>query len=176
MRLDLAQLAEIMPHAGRRAATFIGPLNRAMQADGIDTNARAAAFLAQIAHESGELRWVRELASGEAYEGRRDLGNTEPGDGVTYKGRGLIQITGRANYRAVSDALGVDFLSNPALMELPVHAARVSTWYWKTRGLNKWADEGDFRTITRRINGGLNGFAERVAYWERAKQVLKVVT
>lgn len=176
MRISVTQLLEIMPRASRRATLFLEPLNRAMAADGIDTNVRAAAFLAQIAHESGELRWVRELASGEAYEGRRDLGNTEPGDGVTYKGRGLIQITGRANYRAVSDALGVDFLSNPALMELPVHAARVSTWYWKTRGLNKWADVGDFRTITRRINGGLNGFAERVAYWERAKQVLKVVT
>jgi len=174
--LTLQQLSEIMPHAGRRAATFIGPLNRAMQADGIDTNARAAAFLAQIAHESGELRWVREIASGEAYEGRVDLGNTEPGDGVAYKGRGLIQITGRANYRAVSDALDVDFLANPALMEIPVYAARVSTWYWKTRGLNKWADKGDFQTITRRINGGLNGFAERVAYWERAKQVLFVTS
>jgi putative chitinase len=174
MRITVTQLLEIMPRASRRATLFLEPLNRAMAADGIDTNVRAAAFLAQIAHESGELRWVRELASGEAYEGRKDLGNTEPGDGVRFKGRGLLQVTGRANVTAVSAALGVDFVGNPALMELPVHAARVSTWFWKTRGLNAFADKGDIRTITKRINGGLNGFEERIAYWEAAKRALRV--
>jgi len=172
--LTLQQLSEIMPHARRRAAIFIGPLNQAMPADQIYTPARVAAFLAQIAHESGELRYVREIASGEAYEGRKDLGNTQPGDGRRFRGRGLIQITGRANYEAVSEALGVDFINAPALMEMPVWAVRVSTWYWKSRGLNILADMGDFRQITRLINGGLNGQAERVRYWETAKRVLKV--
>lgn len=174
MALTVTQLSEIMPHAGRRAVLFIDPLNRAMAADGIDTPTRMAAFLAQIAHESGELRYVREIASGKAYEGRKDLGNTQPGDGERFRGRGLIQITGRANYTAVSKDLGVDFVGNPALMELPVHAARVSTWFWKARQLNIWADKGDFRRLTIRINGGLNGFEDRLEYWERAKRTLRV--
>ncbi|MGE0289497.1 MAG: glycoside hydrolase family 19 protein [Bradyrhizobium sp.] len=174
MKLSITQLQEIMPHAGRRAVLFFDPLVRAMAADGIDTDVRAAAFLAQIAHESGELRYVRELASGKAYEGRKDLGNTQPGDGERFRGRGLIQITGRANYKAAGEALGVNFIENPALMELPIHAARVSTWFWKDRGLNIWADKGDFRRLTIRINGGLNGFEDRLEYWERAKRTLKV--
>lgn len=174
MRLSVSQLLEIMPRAVRRATLFVEPLNRAMAADGIDTAVRMAAFLAQIAHESGELRYVREIASGKAYEGRKDLGNTQPGDGERFRGRGLIQITGRFNFTAASKALGVDFVANPALMELPVHAARVSTWFWKTKRLNVLADKGDFRNLTIRINGGLNGFEDRLEYWERAKRTLRV--
>lgn len=174
MALTVTQLSEIMPHAGRRAVLFIDPLNRAMAADGIDTPKRMAAFLAQIAHESGELRYVREIASGKAYEGRKDLGNTQPGDGERFRGRGLIQVTGRHWYTKASADLGVDFVANPALMELPVHAARVSTWFWKARNLNVWADKGDFRRLTIRINGGLNGFEDRLQYWERAKRTLRV--
>lgn len=175
MSVTVAQLLAIMPHAGQRATVFVGPLNRAMQADGINTPERVAAFLAQIAHESGELRYVRELASGKAYEGRKDLGNTEPGDGEKFRGRGLIQITGRANYQAVSDALGVDFISNPAQMELPVHAARVSTWFWWSKKLNQFADSGDFKALTKRINGGFNGLEDRLRYWAAAQKALKIV-
>ncbi|MGE0373513.1 MAG: glycoside hydrolase family 19 protein [Gammaproteobacteria bacterium] len=175
MTLTLDQLQEIMPHAGKRAAIFLGPLNDTMERYAINTPKRMAAFLAQLAHESGELRYVRELASGEDYERRKDLGNTRPGDGVKFKGRGLIQITGRANYHAVSAALGIDFVIKPALMELPENAAMVSGWFWDSRNLNELADEDDFRGITRRINGGYNGWEDRLKYWERAKRVLGVV-
>ncbi len=174
MRISVTQLLEIMPRASRRATLFLEPLNRAMAADGIDTNVRAAAFLAQIAHESGELRWVRELASGEAYEGRKDLGNTEPGDGVRFKGRGLIQVTGRYWYTKASDGIGVDFVGSPALMELPVYAARVSTWWWKVNKMNAVADTRDIRKITRRVNGGLNGLEAREEYYARALAALGV--
>lgn len=138
----------------------------------IDNPERQAAFLAQIAHESGSLRYVRELASGEAYEGRADLGNTEPGDGQRYRGRGLIQITGRSNYQACGDALGVDLVGNPELLEGPDLACRSAAWFWKAKGLNELADNGDFKLITKRINGGYNGYEDRVAFHERAQQVL----
>jgi len=174
MALTVAQLQEIMPHAGRRALIFIHPLNRAMALDGIDSAVRVAAFLSQIAHESGELRYVRELASGEAYEGRKDLGNTQPGDGPRFRGRGLIQVTGRHWYQRATDDLGVPFVHNPALMELPVHAARVSTWWWRVNGVNALAETLDIRRITRRVNGGYNGLESRRAYYETACRVLGV--
>jgi len=136
------------------------------------TGPREAMFIAQLCHESGGFRYVEELASGEAYEGRKDLGNTEEGDGVRFKGRGLIQITGRENYRACGDALGVDLLSDPPLLERPDLACRSAAWFWHKRGLNELADKGDFRTITKRINGGLNGWADRLAFYEKAQEVL----
>lgn len=163
------QLRKIMPFAGTKADLFAAPLTEAMDEFEINTPERQAAFLAQIAHESGSLRYVKELATGGAYEGRRDLGNVEPGDGIRYKGRGLIQITGRANYRECGDALGVDLISDPSLLETPDLACRSAAWFWKSRGLNELADTGDFRSITRRINGGYNGWDDRVAHWERAK-------
>lgn len=165
-------LKRIMPHAGSRADKFVDPLNSAMREFAIDTIMREVAFLAQIAHESGELRYVRELASGEAYEGRSDLGNTQPGDGVRFKGRGLIQITGRANYAACGTALGLDLLAHPELLEETVNACRSAAWFWQSRGLNELADKGDFKLITRRINGGYTHYQERLAFLERAKEVL----
>jgi len=155
-----------------RLEIFLEPVNAAMREFEIDTPVREAAFLAQLAHESGEFRYVRELASGRAYEGRKDLGNTEPGDGVRFKGRGLIQITGRFNYRDCGDALGIDLLSTPELLEEPVLAARSAAWFWKSRGLNDLADKGDFKLITKRINGGYNGYSARLRYWERAQGAL----
>lgn len=151
---------------------WVEPLNKAMAEFEINNSAREAAFIAQVAHESGEFRYVREIASGEDYEGRADLGNTEPGDGVRFRGRGLVQITGRSNYAACSAALGVDFLSEPSLLENYQYAARSAGWFWQSRGLNDLADKGDFKLITKRINGGYNGFKDRVMYWERAKAVL----
>ena len=137
----------------------------------INTPARQAAFLAQIGHESGQLRYVRELASGAAYEGRKDLGNTQPGDGVRFKGRGLIQITGRANYLKCGEALGLDLIADPELLEQPINACRSAGWFWESRGLNALADAGDFLRITKRINGGTNGLADRQALYESAQQV-----
>ena len=138
----------------------------------INTVERQSMFLAQIAHESGGLRYVRELATGEAYDGRLDLGNTEPGDGARYKGRGLIQITGRANYRDCGSALGVDLIGNPELLESPEFACRSAAWFWKNHGLNELADKGDFKLITKRINGGYNGMADRETYLAKAQEVL----
>lgn len=168
-------LAAIMPLASQaNLDRFAEPLEVACQEYGIDTPARTAAFIAQLAHESGSLKFVRELAAVDAYEGRKDLGNTQPGDGRRFKGRGLIQITGRANYAACGQALGLDLIDDPALLEQPGPACRSAGWFWSTRKLNALADAGDFEKITRRINGGLNGYADRLAYYERAKTVLGV--
>jgi putative chitinase len=139
-------------------------------------NARLAAFIAQIGHESGGLHWLVELwgptPAQARYEGREDLGNTEPGDGFKYRGRGLIQITGRANYQACGDALATDLIESPELLSEPDMAVRSAMWFWQLHGLNELADAGNFERITRRINGGLNGQAERLALWADAKEAL----
>ena len=172
--IHLDQLHKICPYTPKHIiAPFVDPLNAAMKEFEIDqTGPREAMFIAQLCHESGGFRYVEELASGKAYEGRKDLGNTEPGDGVRFKGRGLIQITGRENYRACGDALGVDLLSDPALLESPDLACRSAAWFWAKHGLNELADKGDFQHITRRINGGLNGWKDRVAFYDKAQEVL----
>lgn len=159
--LPLAQARALLPH-----------LNKAMEQAGIDTPKRVAAFLAQLAHESGELRYFEELASGAAYEGRRDLGNTQPGDGQRFKGRGPIQLTGRANYAAASKALGIDLLSKPELAARPDVGFRIAAWYWQSRGLNALADSGKFNEITQRINGGQNGASDRRWHFALASQAL----
>lgn len=172
--LTIAQLHKIMPYAGDRAAVFLVPLNEAMDEFNIGTPIRQAAFLAQVAHESGSMRYVHELASGRAYEGRTDLGNTQPGDGMRFKGRGLLQITGRHNYRLCSLALYGDerLLDHPELLEAVRPACRSAAWYWSAFGLNEIADADDIRRMTRRINGGLNGLPERMAYYQIAKETL----
>lgn len=172
--ITLDQLKKIVPYAGPRAHVFLAPLNDAMTEASINTPLRQAAFIAQLAHESGSFRYVCELSSGTAYEGRADLGNTQPGDGARFKGRGLIQITGRANYRACSVVLYGDerLLDHPELLEQPMDACRSATWFWNSRNLNPLADAGSFRAITRAINGGFNGLAERQGFYEKAKAVL----
>lgn len=162
------QLQSIMPFAKARIPAFIEPLNAAMHEFHINSPIRQAAFIAQIAHESGELRYVEEIASGSAYEGRKDLGNTQPGDGMKYKGRGLIQITGRNNYLECGKALGVDLVTQPELLETNDLACRSAAWFWASHGLNDLADKGDFERITKRINGGYNGLKERQAYYAKA--------
>jgi predicted chitinase len=144
-----------------------------MQKYEITTPLRRAAFLAQLAHESGELRWMEEIASGEAYEGRKDLGNTERGDGKRYKGRGPIQLTGRHNYRTAGAALGLDLEGKPELAARPDVGCLVAGWFWDTRELNALADARDFVTITRRVNGGLRGQEQRERYYRRALEVLR---
>jgi putative chitinase len=176
MPITQQQLLQILPNARTQAGVFVSALNTAMQHYQIVGAKRAAAFLAQIGHESGQLRYVREIwgptASQRGYEGREDLGNTVPGDGRKYCGRGLIQITGRTNYARCGEALGLDLISHPELLELPQHAAMSAAWFWKQKGLNDLADRDQFNTITRRINGGLNGLADRLALWEKARKVL----
>lgn len=164
----------IMPLAGARAEFFAKPLSDAMFEADITTLYRKAAFLAQLAHESGELRYMKELADGKGYEGRKDLGNTEPGDGPRFKGRGPIQITGRANYFNCSLALYGDarLLATPEILEQPADGCRAAAWFWRTHGLNELADAQDFRAITKRINGGYNGLEDRFKYYERALKVL----
>jgi putative chitinase len=173
--LTVKQLQAMMPNLpGDRAARFLKPLNDAMTEFEITTPKRQAAFLAQIAHESGELKYMEEIASGEAYEGRKSLGNTEPGDGKRYKGRGPIQLTGRSNYRRAGAALKLELEAKPELAAQPDAGCRIAGWFWKTHGLNELADQGDFREITKRINGGFNGLARREAFYKRAKEVLGV--
>lgn len=171
--VTVAQLRAIMPNLPPdKAQQYLPLLNQAMAEAHIDTPRRQAAFLAQLAHESGELKYFEELASGAAYEGRRDLGNTQPGDGVRYKGRGPIQLTGRNNYRAAGQALGLDLEANPALAARPDVGFRTAAWFWNSRNLSPLADQGNFRAITKKINGGYNGEAGREKYWARAKQAL----
>lgn len=162
-----------MPYAKQRADMFIDSLNSAMKEFNISENGlREAAFLAQVAHESGELRYVEELASGSAYEGRDDLGNVYAGDGIKYKGRGLIQLTGRHNYLECGEALGLDLIACPELLEEPVNACRSAAWFWETHGCNELADHHNFLKITRVINGGTNGWRDRWKYYQRALQIL----
>lgn len=171
--ISAAQLRAIMPNLSEADANRHLPyLNAAMAEGNINTPRRQAAFLAQLAHESGQLRYFEEIASGAAYEGRRDLGNTQPGDGVRFKGRGPIQLTGRSNYTAAGRALGLDLVNNPALAATPAVGFRIAQWFWNSRNLNSYADQGNFDAITYRVNGGYNGKAARDAYYARARSVL----
>lgn len=146
-------------------------LGNAFQRYGITNRRRAAAAVAQMAHECDRFRTSEEYATGASYEGRRDLGNVLPGDGTRYKGRGFIQITCRANYRAVSRALGVNFERYPRRLGWFKYAALASCWWWRSHGCNQLADSGDFVALTRRINGGTNGLADRQALHRRARRV-----
>jgi len=163
-----------------RAQMWADPLTAAAELYAIDTPARQATFLAQIGHESGRLVFLTELwgptEEQKGYEGRADLGNTHPGDGFTYRGRGLIQITGRANYQRAGDELALPLIDHPELLAQPDNAALSAAWFWNSRGLSVLADAGDFETITRRINGGLNGLEDREALWKTAKAALGVTS
>lgn len=171
MNIDL--LHKCLPNASRQNIDKYGAkLIEAMEKYEINTPIRQAHFLAQIAHESGSLRYVREIASGETYEGRKDLGNTEPGDGKRFRGRGLIQITGRANYKKVGDALNYDFVAKPEDLELPGPACYSAAWFWKSHKLNEWADKDEILKITKIINGGTNGYTDRQKHFEHCKEAL----
>jgi putative chitinase len=183
MRITPELLQAAVGCATEPAARFAPYLDAACAHYQIDSQARMAAFLAQIGHESGSLRYVRELASGEAYEGRKDLGNTQPGDGRRYRGRGLIQVTGRSNYRQTAQrmqALGApDFEDFPEALEEPRWAAWSAADWWHAHGCSGLADVGEFIAIGRLINRGnaastkpANGEDDRLARWERARQAL----
>lgn len=173
-----ATLTEVMNIPLSRAQKWADALTTAMAGGQINTRLRIAAFLAQIGHESGSLVYSKELGGPSyfaKYEGRKDLGNTQQGDGVRFCGRGLIQITGRANYGRASQALFGDdrLLKNPELLEQPEWAAKSAVWYWSTRNLNALADQDRFTDITRAINGGTNGLEDRKARYRYALAVLK---
>lgn len=129
---------------------------------------RRQMFLAQLAHESAGFRTTREYADGSAYEGRKDLGNVQEGDGKKFRGRGLIQLTGRANYRRFGDILGLDLENDPETVEDFPLALEVSALYWDVHKLNIFADDHNFEEITRRINGGYNGLEDRKKYLQKA--------
>ncbi|NMY07718.1 glycoside hydrolase family 19 protein [Pseudomonas veronii] len=200
MPITEQQLLQILPSAGRQAGVFVPALNTAMNRYGIVGTARAAAFIAQVGHESGQLTrlvenlnysadglmktWpsrfelVRATACARkpeqianiVYSGR--MGNTAPGDGWKYRGRGLIQVTGKTNYAACGEALGLDLINQPELLEQPQYAAMSAAWFWSANGLNTLADAGDLAKITQRINGGTNGMADRQALYDKALKVL----
>lgn len=168
-RLGWKSLRRIVPgYSESFYKTLARDLGQAMHDNQINTLRRATMFVAQIAHESGGFRYREEIASGAAYEHRADLGNVFIGDGKRFKGRTYIQITGRSNYVAVSKALGIDFVRNPQKLAEPTYAAKGAAWWWRTHGCNALADKNDFKGVTRRINGGLNGYSDRLRYFGRA--------
>jgi len=180
--LTESQLLQILPNARPVAGVFLSALNVTLPRWEIDSPRRVAAFLAQVGHESGQFRYVKELGN-ESYLARYDtgslaqrLGNTPQadGDGQLYCGRGLIQVTGRNNYQACSRALFGDerLLAQPQLLEQPRWACESAAWFWHSRGLNALADRGEFNRITRHINGGLNGLEDRLKLWARAREAL----
>jgi putative chitinase len=115
---------------------------------------------------------MEEYASGKAYEGRKDLGNTQPGDGKRYKGRGIFQLTGRANYKSYGDRLGLDLVATPELASDVMNAVKIACEYWTDKKLNDYADKDDVKMITKRINGGYNGLEDRERYLKRAKVIV----
>lgn len=153
---------------------LVGYLNKYMPDEKyqINTYLRVCHFLAQAAHEAASFKTLEEYASGAAYEGRKDLGNTQKGDGIRYKGRGIFQLTGRANYREIGRLIGFDLENNPELAESPEVSVLTALEYWRSRGLNKFADRDDILTITKRINGGLNGFEDRKQYLAKCKAII----
>lgn len=175
------QLRRIMPNLPpAKLVQYLPHLNRAMQSYGVDTLLRTAAFIAQLAHESAEFRFMEEIwgpiPAQLRYEPPSDLaaklGNTQPGDGKRFKGRGPIQITGRYNYQKYGDLLGADLIGNPALAAAAEVAFATAGLFWKANGLNELADAQEFVAITKRINGGTNGLPDRQMHYERAKGVL----
>jgi putative chitinase len=156
-----------------RAAELALGANVHLPAAGIlDDPLRLAHFLAQIGHESGGFRWMEEIASGEAYEGRADLGNTHLGDGKRYKGRGPLQNTGRANYRELGRKIGIDLESHPEIVAFPSVGIWTACLFWTSRGLNALADQDDILGITKKVNGGTNGLADRKVWLTRTKALV----
>ena len=176
--VDFAKVLFAVVPSGRRDVIdgFGASMDKCVAFADLSTPNRLAGFIGQCAEESASFRTTVEYASGRAYNGRRDLGNVEPGDGPRFKGRGLIQLTGRANYTKYGEARGRDVVTgdNPKLVASdPQLAVDVACWFWTTRGLNQWADKDDVNEITRRVNGGFNGLADREARLARAKWFMR---
>ncbi len=202
MPITAQQLLKILPNAGKQAGVFASALTMSMDKYQINTRLRMAAFIAQVGHESGQLRtlvenlnysaeglvrtWPRrfnlltatncarkpEQIANIVYASRLGNGPAATGDGWKYRGRGLIQVTGWVNYQACGSALSLDLLTKPELLEQPAYAALSAAWFWSSNGLNELADAGKFEAITQRINGGQNGAADRLAIYQCALKVL----
>jgi putative chitinase len=173
MLITSDQLRKVWTHApAARCGLFAPLLNAAMTRFGIDTDEEIAEFLAQVSHESAEGHYLQEIASGTAYEGRKDLGNTQPGDGVRYKGRGLIQCTGRVNYQLMGHLLDLDLIAHPELLEEPQNACNSAAAFWWNHHLDDLALKKDFVAVTKVINGGTNGLADRQQYLALADKAL----
>ena len=170
------KLQVVMPRAlPEKIDRCYEPLVKGMTKYEIDTPLRAAHFIAQIGHETASFLYMEEIADGSRYEGRTDLGNTEPGDGKRFKGRGLSQLTGRANYAAYSNDCGVDYVTNPAAIATdPFACIDVACWYWHKRKINRLADKDDVKAVTKAVNGGFNGLDDRMDYLYRSKAVLAI--
>lgn len=193
------ELARIYGCSRSLAELYVGHLEYAMARYAINTPIRMAHFLAQVGHESGRLRYAKEIwgptdaqkryerdfsapwptSGSEAKQPEfarnrlaYNLGNRVEGDGKRYMGRGLIQLTGRSNYEQMSKALGIDVVSVPQLVEFPDTAALSAAWYWDSRRCNRFADLDDILNVTKLINGGTNGLVDRQTLLRSAKSVL----
>jgi putative chitinase len=167
-------LRHVCPNLGQAdAARIAAGLGEAFHRYGIDTERRAAMAVAQWAHESDRFKTSQEYASGSAYEGRKDLGNTQRGDGVRFKGRGRIMVTGRANYAAMAKALDLDLTGRPELLAESPYSEMASGQWWNDHACNAFCDRDDFVGLTRRINGGVNGLADRQSLYVRAREVAR---
>ena len=175
MKVTAPQLVAIAGREVANAEALAAAYNANLLAYGINTKLRLAFLLSQIAHETGGFRWFRELGTDAyfaRYDGRLDLGNTEPGDGPRFKGRGGLHHTGRANYAHLQAVLSVPLLEEPSLLELPEHFVRADLDYWSRKKINQLADKDDAVGVTRKVNGGLNGYSDRLKYLLRARKVL----
>lgn len=171
-----AVIREIAPRAKAKIVSGLAEaMPKVIEIADLSSPLRQQHFLAQLAHESAGFQTTEEYASGSAYEGRRDLGNIKRGDGTRFKGRGLIQLTGRANYARVGHILGVDFVENPKSAGQFPWAALSAAVFWREHNINEAADSDDIRRVTRIINGGYNGLDDRRAYLKRAKRALDTV-
>jgi putative chitinase len=179
--ISFDQLRKVCPEtAPARLAVFVDPLNASFEEFEINTAWREAAFLGQVAHESGAFRYLKEIWGPSVEQAGYEppsakagaLGNTMPGDGKRFMGRGLIQTTGRRNYRLAGDALGLDLENEPTLLEQPIHAARSAGYFWKTHRLNEKADAKQFAVITKGVNGYFGEFRagdlDRYGFYEAA--------
>ena len=170
MNLTLSILKEICPYGSSvKIGNYLPFLNSMMPLFEINTLLRERHFIAQVAWESGSFNYNEEIASGAAYEGRKDLGNVNPGDGVRFKGRCLIQITGRNNYTLINKELSIDCVNHPELLSQWDFAVESACWFWRKNGLNELADMDDIKKITKRINGGYNGVTGRMALYKLAQ-------
>ena len=170
------ELKSIMPRVpATKASSFAALLTTEMNGGAIETCCRQAAFLAQVAYESSDLNWFQEMGSGKGYEGRKDLGNNNQGDGVKYKGRGPLQIVGRSTYRSASRVLGTNIEQTPKLVEDPNLGFKVAVWYWNSLSLSTMSDcsQGNFEKITKKLSPNMTGKEGRASKFATAKAVLK---
>lgn len=184
--LTAAQLVNCTNCSLATAQKWVDSLNSALPQYDINTRQRVACFMAQIAHESGAFRWVREIwgptPAQQRYEGRKDLGNTQPGDGRRFMGRGLLQVTGRANYVMFNARAKIrypdapDFVANPELLEQPKWAVISACDWWDRNKCNGLADSDQITAISKKVNGGTNGLAERKAYWRKFLAAIPVTS